>query len=55
VVDGAEITVSPARAMQLLEAYVVGQPIEDAWHYAFATLGALIYGIEAPAMSDATV
>jgi hypothetical protein len=55
VVDGAEITVSPARAMQLLEAYVVGQPIEDAWHYAFATLGALIYGIEAPMMSDETV
>lgn len=52
VVDGREVTVPPARAMELLNTYVVGQPIEDAWHYAFATLGALIYGIEAPAADE---
>ena len=52
IVEGEEVTVSPSRAVQLLDTYVVGQPIEDAWHYAFATLGALIYGIEAPATSD---
>ncbi len=47
-VNGEEVPVSARRALQLVEAYVVGQPIEDAWHYAFATLGALIYGVTPP-------
>ncbi|WP_288338484.1 hypothetical protein [uncultured Sphingomonas sp.] len=48
IVNGTEVPVSAARALQLIDAYVVGQPVQDAWHYAFATLGALIYGVEAP-------
>lgn len=48
VVNDEIVIVSARRAMQLVEAYVIGQPIEDAWHYAFATLGALIYGVTPP-------
>jgi hypothetical protein len=48
IIAGEVQPVSPTRASQLIDAYVVSQPVEDAWHYAFATLGALIYGVEAP-------
>jgi hypothetical protein len=54
VVGGKVVPVSPTRALQLLDAYVVGQPVEDAWHYAFASLGALMYGVEAPPEPDAS-
>lgn len=45
IVNGAIVPVPPARALQLIDAYVVGQPLEDAWDYAFAALGALITGV----------
>ncbi|MEI5687744.1 hypothetical protein [Sphingomonas kyungheensis] len=48
IVDGEELRVGPDRARQLVDTYVVGQPVEDAWHYAFASLGALMYGVAAP-------
>jgi hypothetical protein len=48
IVGGREVRVSPDRARQLVDSYVVGQPVEDAWHYAFATLGAAMYGVAVP-------
>lgn len=47
-VAGEVVTVTTARADQLIDAYVVGQPVEDAWTYAFAALGALMCGVDAP-------
>lgn len=52
VVRGEESAVSAKRAGELIDAYVIGQPVEDAWHYAFATLGALMYGVPAQADAD---
>ncbi|MCT8002386.1 gene transfer agent family protein [Sphingomonas sanguinis] len=48
IVNGIESGVPPQRALQLIDAYIVGQPVEDAWHYAFAIVGALIFGVEPP-------
>lgn len=47
VVNGETVAVSPTRVKQLMETYVVYQPLEDAWLYAFAALGARIVGVEA--------
>jgi hypothetical protein len=44
VVDGQEQRVPPARARQLVDQYVLGRPIEEAWTLAFAILGARIGG-----------
>lgn len=44
VVDEEPVKVSPARAQQLIEAYVAGQPLADAWMLAFAIVGARICG-----------
>ena len=53
VVNGEAVAVSPMRVKQLMETYVVYQPLEDAWLYAFAALGARIVGVEAAPASVA--
>lgn len=45
-VGGETLAVSPARALQLIDTYVAGHPIEDAWTLAFAVLGLVMFGIE---------
>lgn len=46
VVAGATISVNPGLAMRLVETYVIGRPLDDAWTLAFAVLGARMYGVE---------
>lgn len=52
-VNGARVKVDQNRARSLLSAYVEGQPLEDAWHYAFAILGARICGVPVARSPDA--
>lgn len=48
LVDGKDITVSPALAQRLLDNYVLCQPLSDAWSIAASILGATIVGYDAP-------
>lgn len=48
VVDGQEITVSPALANRLIESYVATRPLSDSWSLAASVLGAVIVGYEPP-------
>ncbi|HEX8382868.1 MAG TPA: hypothetical protein VF592_05770 [Sphingomonas sp.] len=43
-VDGEAVKVTPNRARELVDLYVIGQPLEEAWTLAFAILGARICG-----------
>lgn len=45
LVDGERVKVDPVRAKQLIDTYVAGQPLENAWTYAFAILSARITGV----------
>lgn len=49
IVEGVDVTVSPERAGQLIDNYVLadGRPLEDAWTLAYAILTATIVGYEA--------
>lgn len=51
-VNGARVKVDQNRARSLMRAYVEGQPLEDAWHYAFAILGARICGVPVAPLTD---
>ena len=52
LVDDERKPIGPVRAQTLIETYVVGQPLETAWNYAFAILSALISGVEPNEFED---
>jgi hypothetical protein len=48
VVNGEEITVSPAVAQRLVTNYVLDRPLSDSWSMAASILGACIVGYDPP-------
>lgn len=48
VVNGEEIEVTPLIANKLVDAYVLGQPLQAAWNVAVTVLGVAIVGFEPP-------
>jgi hypothetical protein len=48
LVDGEEIKVTPAIANKLLDAYVLGQPLQAAWDVAATVLATCIRGFDPP-------
>lgn len=48
VVDGLEVKVTPHRANQLIDAYVLAQPLGEGWKVALSVLTACIVGFDPP-------
>lgn len=48
LVNGEELAVSPARANQLMETYVLDQPLKPTWELAVSILAACIVGYDPP-------
>lgn len=47
-VDGAPVTVNPAVANRLVEAYVLNRPLAESWTLATVIMGALVEGYTPP-------
>jgi len=48
VVNGEEVEVTPIIANRLVDAYVLGRPLQSAWNFAATILGVCIVGFDPP-------
>lgn len=52
LVDGSDIQVSPARALQLIERYIDARPLVERWTLAAAILRAAVEGFDPPKKAE---
>ena len=53
LVDGEEVKVTPLRANELIDRYVVSEPLQVGWALAYALIGGLVEGYEDPDETEA--